>query len=73
MSNACVYLQVMVQMYLRGMDSHALAEQAGMSYPSLRRKMRGEGSFGLEEAIRIKEVLQCDLPLEKLFERRREA
>lgn len=73
MSNACVYLQVMVQMYLRGMDSHALAEQVGMSYPSLRRKLRGDSGLGLEEAIRIKEVLHCDLALEELFERRKEA
>ncbi len=73
MKKPCVYMQVMVQMYLRGMDSHMLAEKAGISYPSLRRKLRGEGGLGLEEAKRIHRALGSDLSLEALFERREDA
>ncbi len=73
MKNTCVYMQVMVEMFLRNMDSHALAEKAGISYPSLRRKLRGEGSLGLEEAKRIRWALDSDKPLETLFERREDA
>lgn len=73
MKNACVYMQVLVQMYLQGMDSHDLARKADMSYPTLRRKLRGDGGLSLEEAKRIRRALQCSMPLEELFERRENA
>lgn len=64
------YAQVMVQMYLQGMDSHVLSEKTGISYPSLRRKLRGDGSLRLDEAIRIHRALGCQMALEQLFERK---
>ena len=67
------YTQVIVQMYLRGMDSHDLSRRTGISYPSLRRKLRGDGSMRLEEAISIRNALGCDMALEELFTRRKEA
>ena len=70
MRGECVYLQVLVQMYLRGLDSRRLSERAGMNYTSLRRKLRGQSPLQLEEARRIRAALQCDVPLEDLFERR---
>ena len=70
MSERSIYLRLMAEMYLRGMDSHMLAEKTGIHYGTLRRKFRGQSPLLLDEALRIKEVLQCDLPLEKLFERR---
>lgn len=65
-----VYTCLMAQMYLRGMDSRELALRAGMPYASLRRKMRGDSSFKLEEAACIRKILKCDLPLEELFQRK---
>ncbi|MBR1583916.1 MAG: hypothetical protein IJ662_00060 [Clostridia bacterium] len=73
MRSGSVYTQVMVQMFLQGIDSHTLSEKTGMSYPTLRRKLRGEGSLQLDEALRIQRALCCDLPLERLFERKEEA
>ncbi len=32
MRGECVYMQVMVQMYLKGWDNRALADKAGLSY-----------------------------------------
>lgn len=72
MKRPSVYAQVMVEMYLKGMDSLTLSRKTGMSYPTLRRKLRGDGAIRLEEAMRIRSALECDLPLEKLFERRTE-
>lgn len=69
MRGTCVYARLMVQMYLAGMDNRELAEKTGMTYSSLRRKMRGETRINLEEAARIREALGCDLALDKLFER----
>ena len=70
MRGQCVYLQVLVQMYLKGWDSHQLADRAGMSYPSLRRKMRGASPLHLEEARRIQSVLNCGMTLDQLFARK---
>lgn len=65
-----IYLEVMVQMLLKGWNSHMLAAKAGISYPSLRRKMRGCSPFTLDEAIRIRRALDCGMDLDALFARR---
>ena len=70
MSERSVYLRLMAEMYLRGLDSHTLAIKTGIHYGTLRRKFRGESPVTLDEALRIKAVLQCPLPLEQLFEKR---
>ena len=73
MRGECVYLQVMVQMYLRCWDSKELAEKAGLTYTSIRRKLRGTSPLHLEEARRIQEALDCGLSLDVLFARRKDA
>ena len=70
MRGQCVYLQVLVQMYMKGWNSHQLADQAGISYPSLRRKMRGASPLQLDEARRIQTVLDCGMTLDQLFARK---
>ena len=70
MRGECVYLQVMVQMYMKGWDSRTLAEKSGMPYTSMRRKLRGMTPLHLEEARRIQEALDCGMSLDKLFARR---
>lgn len=70
MKGDCIYLQVMVQMYLKGWDSHRLAEETHMSYTSLRRKLRGTSPLRLEEARGIRQALGCSMDLDTLFARR---
>ena len=55
------------QIALSGMTRNRLAEAAGMHYSTLCRKMRGENGFTIDEAIRIRKVLNSPLPLEELF------
>ncbi|MBR5110089.1 MAG: hypothetical protein IK099_07825 [Clostridia bacterium] len=73
MRGECVYLQVMVQMYMKGWDSRVLAEKTGIKYTSMRRKLRGMAPLQLEEARRIQQALNCPMPLEELFARREKA
>ena len=73
MRGDCVYMQVLVQMYLKGWDNRTLAEKTGMTYTSIRRKLRGLTPLHLEEARRIQEVLDCGLSLDQLFARRQDA
>ena len=70
MRGDCVYLQVLVQMYLKGWDSRMLAEKTGLTYTSVRRKLRGLSTLHLEEARRIQQVLDCGLSLDALFARK---
>lgn len=70
MRGDCIYMQVMVQMYLKGWDSRMLADQAGMSYTSIRRKLRGLSPLYLEEAKRIQRALNCGMSMEELFTRK---
>ena len=70
MRGECVYLQVMVQLFLKGWNSHELADRTGISYPTLRRKLRGAAPMQLEEARRIQTALGCGLTLDQLFEPR---
>ena len=72
MKEISVYPCLMAQMYLKGYDSKQLAEAVGLSYVTLRRRLRGESSMKLTEARRIREALNCALPLEILFQRRGE-
>ena len=70
MKRSCIYAQVMVEMYMKGIDSHTLSRRTALSYPTLRRKLRGDGAIRLEEALKIRRALESDLPLEQLFARR---
>ena len=63
------YNVLSAQIALAGMNRASLAETVGMHYNTLCRKMRGENSFTLEEALAIKTALNSKLPLEELFKR----
>ena len=72
MRGECVYMQVMIQMYLKGWDSRVLADKTKLSYTSIRRKLRGKSPLYLEEARRIQQALNCGMSLEELFNRKDE-
>ena len=52
MSERSVYLRLMAEMYLRGIDSRMLAEKTGIHYGTLRRKFRGQSPLLLDEALK---------------------
>lgn len=66
----CIYIQVMVQCYLRGYTSRMLAEKAGISYTAIRRKLRGLSPMNLDEAKKIQKALNCGMSLDELFSTR---
>ena len=70
MRSNCVYAQVMVQMFMKGWNMRQLAEETDISYVSLRRKLRGESPFLLEEAMKVRSALAVQMPLDMLFEKR---
>lgn len=70
MRTQCIYTQVMIQMYMKGWNMRELAGEVGMSYVSLRRKLRGESPVLLDEAFSIRKALEVQMPLDTLFEKR---
>lgn len=72
MKSNCIYTQVMLNMYLNDLNLHELSDRTGIAYATLRRKLRGETDFQLGEALRIKEALNVNAPLEELFLKRGE-
>ena len=70
MRGECIYVQVMVQLYLLGWDCRVLAKKSGIPYTSLRRKLRGISPMHLEEAKKIQKALDCGMTLDALFETR---
>ena len=70
MRTQCIYTQVMIQMYMKGWNMRELAGEVGMSYVSLRRKLRGESPVLLDEAFSIRKALEVQMPLDALFEKR---
>ena len=73
MSKKCIYMQVLVQLYLNGWNYQDLSQKTGISYTSLRRKLSGESPLSVEEAKKIQKVLDCGLPIDELFKTREAA
>ena len=67
MRDQCIYKLIGVQLIKKGWDSSQLAKATGIRYSSLRRKLRGEAKFTIPEAVEIKSALECDMPIETLF------
>ena len=67
MRGSSIYLQVALQMYLKGWDSATLAKECNMNYTSLRRKLLGTTDLTLREAKLIKHALGADMSLDELF------
>ena len=50
-----------------GIANYELADKLGMCHSTISHKMLGKRPFTLEEAVRIKQVLGTDIPIEELF------
>ena len=51
----------------KGLKKRDIAEALGMAYNTLLLKLKGEYYFTLDEAIKLKEILETDLSVEELF------
>lgn len=72
MVHKIVYMNLYIKIIENKMNVLEFSEAADIGYTTLRRKLRGEFSFTLEECLAIKAALHSELPIEKLFEREKE-
>lgn len=62
-----MYKRIEAQIILAGINKRELAKELGINYNTLNTKLSGKSSFSLDEAIKIKDVIKANEPLEILF------
>ena len=55
------------EMARRGITSAYLAKELGLTPTTLSLKLNGKSDLSLKQAVRIKAILDVDIPLETLF------
>ena len=63
-----MYPNVRAEIARKNITLGELAKELGITLTTLSLKLKGEYPVTLNEAKKIKAVLGCDIPLEKLFE-----
>lgn len=67
MYDSIIYPKVVAYCHLRKMSIAQLAEKCNMGYATLRKKLQGLSSLTLDEAIYIRDKLECRLTIDDLF------
>lgn len=62
-----MYRNLEAEMVRKGITQNQLAELLKLNASTVSLKMNGKRDFSLNEAMRIKDILNVDIPLEKLF------
>lgn len=70
MKRNVLYFHLEYERLCKNLSIQELADASGISYVSMRRKLRGEAPWQLEECMAVKKALNSDLPIETLFEKR---
>lgn len=68
MIHKIIFPKLIVAMHTNNMNYNDLCKKADIGYESLRRKLRGESNFTLDECFRIKKALNAHMCLDILFE-----
>lgn len=63
-----MYRNVLAEMKRQGLTGGNMAEELGITPGTFSQKVNGNYPFTFREAVKVKEVLKTDLPLEVLFE-----
>lgn len=65
----CVYKNLAVQMLFQHVTRKKIAEKLHLNYRALCRKLNGETSISIEEAIAIYNIMNKVIPMDELFSR----
>ena len=66
--DAIVYRKVLARIALLGLSQREVADQLGVSYGTLHNKLTAATPFTLDEALRLKAMLEMPGTLEEAFE-----
>jgi len=56
-------------MILAGISKQELAKELDISYNTLLLKLQGKSKFTLNQAVKMKNIIHAEEPVEKLFEK----
>lgn len=62
-----MYPNVRAELARKGLTQEKVAERMGIADGTLSGKLNGRYQFTLNEARRLKEILETDIPIEELF------
>ena len=62
-----MYKEIELIMFKKGLSKANVASELGMTYNTFLLKLRGKYKFSLDEAVKLKKILETDLPIETLF------
>lgn len=62
-----MHKKLKAEIILKGYKKEEIAKALGITYGTFLVKLRGKYKFTLDEAIRLKELLESELPIEELF------
>ena len=68
-----MYRNVLAEMKRQGLTGANMAEALGVTQGTFSQKVNGNYPFTFREAVKVKEVLKTNLPLEVLFKEFKEA
>lgn len=64
-----MYRNLEAEFVRKGFSKQKIAQMLDVSYNTLLAKMRGESSFTLDEAFKIRKIVSAEKPIEYLFEK----
>lgn len=62
-----IYLKLKAEMILKGFDNSEIAKHLNLHKQSIYAKFTGRQTLTLEEAVKIKQFIGSEIPLDELF------
>ena len=62
-----MYEEIEMIIFKKKLSKSDIAKKIGMTYNTFLLKLRGKNKFTLDEAIKLKNALDSDKPIEELF------
>jgi len=63
-----MYRNLEAEIARKNISKKVIAEELGIGYNTLTAKLRGDNKFTLDEALKIKQILNASIEIEQLFE-----
>ena len=64
-----MYRNLEAELIRKGLSKQEIAHSLNVGYNTLLAKMRGDSSFTLDEAFKIRKIVSAEKPIEYLFEK----
>lgn len=63
-----MFRNIEIIIFQKNLSKREIAKKLGMTYNTLLLKLSGKATFTLDEALKLKEILESSLSIEELFD-----